>query len=115
MLRKKSGFALALFLLTVGTAYAGDCVLQVTRTSCPGKEKESYSKCDGKQSCTEKVPVASALQCASKAKSSCANKRYDITKYKKITATYDGAVVENDKDFCVGHPDYPHANKPDCK
>lgn len=115
MLDKKSHFAVVLFLLTLGTAYAGDCVLQVTRTSCPGKEAESYSKCAGKQSCNQSVAVASALLCASEAKSNCANKRYEITKYKKVTATYDGASVEGGKDFCTGHPDYPHANKPDCK
>lgn len=115
MLAKKSRFTMVLFLFTLGTAYAGDCVLHITRTSCPGKEAESYSKCDGKQSCNQSIPVASALQCASEAKSSCANKRYEITKYKKVTATYDGAPVEAGKDFCIGHPDYPYANKPDCK
>ena len=115
MFPKKCSFALTFFLATVGTAYAGDCVLQTTRTSCPGKEKESYSKCEGKQSCSQKVSVASAAECATKALASCANKRYDITKYKKVTATFDGAPVESGKDFCVGHPDYPHINKPDCK
>ena len=115
MLLKKCSFTLTFFLATVGTAYAGDCVLQITRTSCPGMEKESYSKCAGKQSCSEKTSVTSAAECASKALSSCANKRYDITKYKKITASYDAAPVEGGKDFCVGHPDFPHVNKPDCK
>lgn len=115
MLRKKSGLAVALFVLVTGTAYAGDCVLHVTRTACPGKEKESFSKCDGKPSCDQKIPVASASQCASKAKSNCANKRYDITKYKKVTASLDGAAVDGGKDFCAGHPDYPYANKADCK
>lgn len=115
MFFKKSSFAAALFLAVTGTAYAGDCVLQVTRTACPGKEKESFSKCNGKLSCDQNAPAASASQCATKAKSNCANKRYDITKYKKVTAAYDGAPVEGGKDFCVGHPDYPYANKADCK
>ena len=87
----------------------------ITRTDCPAQEKESFSKCDGKASCTESVPAASASQCALKAKSSCANKRLDITKYKEVSATYDGASVESGKDFCVGHPDFPYAAKPDCK
>ena len=114
MFTQKSVVAI-LLMLSLGTAFAGECVLQVTRTACPAKETESYSKCDGKQSCTEAVPAATASQCAIKAKSSCANKRYDVTKYKRITALYDGTAVEGGKDFCVGHPDYPHVNQPDCK
>ena len=107
--------AAMLLTLAMGSAYAGDCVLQITRTACPGQENESFSQCNGKPGCTESVPAASASQCALKAKSSCANKRLDITKYKKVSATYDGAAVEGGKDFCVGHPDFPHASKPDCK
>jgi hypothetical protein len=108
-------FAALLLSLTFGSAHAGDCVLQVTRTACPGQEKESYTKCDGKASCNESVPAASASQCALKAKTACSNKRYDVTKNKKISATYDGAGVDGGKDFCIGHPDFPHASKPDCK
>ena len=108
-------FAALLLSLSIGSAFAGECVLQIARTACPGQEKEAFSKCDGKPGCNESVPAASASQCALKAKSGCTNKRYDITKYKKVTATYDGASVEGGKDFCVGHPDYPHVSKPDCK
>jgi len=96
-------------------ASAADCVLQVTRTACAGEEKESFSKCDGKANCEEKKPAVSAAQCASKAKSGCANSRLTVTKYKKITAKYDNVDVEGGKDFCTGHPDYPYASKPSCK
>jgi hypothetical protein len=115
MLMRSHVFAGVLLAFVSGTAFAGDCALQVTRTACPGQEKESYSKCEGKANCTESVPAATASQCALKAKSGCTNKRFDVTKYKKVTATYDGAAVEGGKDFCVGHPDFPHASKPDCK
>jgi hypothetical protein len=115
MLNRKSVLAAAVLALAMGSAIAGECVLQLTRTACPGKEKESFSKCDGKASCNQTVPAASSSQCALKAKSGCENKRYDITKYKKVTATYDGAAVDGGKDYCVGHPDFPYANKPDCK
>jgi hypothetical protein len=107
--------AAALLSFSVCAAYAGECVLQVTRTACPAKEKESFSKCDGKPGCDEAVPAASASQCALKAKAGCANKRLDVTKAKKITARYDGTSIEAGKDFCAGHPDYPYADKPDCK
>ena len=100
---------------TVNLTYAADCVLHVTRTACPGQEKESYTKCDGKQSCDEQKPAATATLCAAKAKQGCENHRLDITKYKKITASFDGQPVEGGKDFCVGHPGFPYANKPACK
>lgn len=96
-------------------AFAADCVLQVTRTACQGEEKESFSKCNGTASCDEKKPAASAAQCISKAKSSCANSRLTITKNKKVTAKFDGADLEGGKDFCEGHPDYPYAKKATCK
>lgn len=98
-----------------GVASADDCVLQITRTACPGKEAESYAKCTGKPSCTETKPAANAAQCATKAKEGCANSRRDVTKSKKITALFGGKPVEGGKDFCAGHPDYPYTDRPDCK
>lgn len=116
MSKIQRAIAVAALLALGGTAVqAADCVLAVTRTACPGKDADSYSKCGGKASCNETVPAASASQCALKAKAACANKRLDVTKAKKVTATYDGAAVEGGKDFCAGHPDYPYASKPDCK
>ena len=115
MFIRKSAYVVASFLFFSGVASAADCVLHVTRTACPGQEKESFSKCKGTASCDEKVLATSASQCASKAKISCANSRLTTTKYKKITADFDGATVEGGKDFCVGHPDYPYAKKADCK
>ena len=111
----KKSLVMAVLALAVSSVMAGECVLQVTRTACPGKDKESFTKCDGKASCNETVPAASAGQCTLKAKSACSNKRLDVTKYKKVTATYDGAPVDAGKDFCTGHPDFPYANKPNCK
>ena len=115
MSKIKNSFVLALLALATSGALAGECVLDVTRTACPGMEKESFSKCDGKVNCKETVPAASPAQCTLKAKASCANKRQEVTKYKKVTATYDGAPVEGGKDYCVGHPDFPFAAKAACK
>lgn len=115
MFIRKSVYVVALLLFVSGVASAADCVIHVTRTACPGQDKESFSKCNGNASCDEKALVVSASQCASKAKASCANSRLTITKYKKITADYDGAAVEGGKDFCIGHPDFPFAKKAECK
>jgi hypothetical protein len=109
-------FAVAIAsILFAGNVLAADCVLHITRTACPGKEAESYSKCNGKQSCDESKPAASANQCQVKAKEACKNSRLDVTKYKKITAEFDGSPVDGGKDFCVGRPDFPYADKPECK
>lgn len=107
--------ALVATLMLSGVAVADDCVLQITRTACPGKETASYVKCGGKPSCAEVKPAASAALCASKAKEACSNSRADVTKYKKVTALFGGKPVEGGKDFCVGHPDYPYTEQADCK
>ncbi|MDZ4787176.1 MAG: hypothetical protein SGJ02_13975 [bacterium] len=96
---------LALIASTVSIsnfALAGDCELSVTRIACPGKEAESYKKCDGKPSCTELKETASADGCAKEALKACENSRLDITKSKVITSKFDGTAVESNKDFCAG-------------
>jgi hypothetical protein len=115
MMRSKILCVAALMAALTGSAMAADCVLNITRTACPGQEQESYSKCGGQQSCTEKKPAATAAQCLAKAKDMCKNSRLTVTKYKKVTAEFDGTALEGGKDFCVGHPDFPYASKPDCK
>ena len=104
----------AVFLAASGAASAADCVLHITRTACPGKDAESFSKCDGKASCDETKPAVSAAQCTAKAKEACANSRLDVTKYKKITASYDGADLDGGQDYCEGHPDYPYVDQDTC-
>lgn len=103
-------FSLA-FSSAATTAIAGDCVLNVTRTACPGKEAESYKKCDGKQSCEEMKETSSAEACAKEALKACDNARLDITKSKVITASFDGAPVEGGKNFCeANRPDFNKCN-----
>ena len=102
-------------LLASGTVFAADCVLNVTRTACPGQEKESFSKCGGNASCVEKKPAADASQCVAAAAAACANSRQTVTKNKQVTAEFHGVKLENGKDFCAGHADYPYAAKQDCK
>jgi hypothetical protein len=108
-------FVVTAMLFVSSVVLADDCVIHITRTACPGKETESFTKCGGKASCDESKPAVSAAQCATKAKEACANARLDVTKYKKITATFNGQPVEGGKDFCVGHPDYPYADQASCK
>jgi len=96
-------------LSIVDNAYAGECVIKVTRTACPGKEAESYKKCDGKQSCEDIQETDTAAACAEAALKACYNARLDITKSKVITATFDNVPVEGGKNFC--DPNRPDFNK----
>ena len=75
-----------------GTAVADDsgCVVHYVRTACQGQEAVSFKKCDGQAECDKTKPADSAEACAAAALKSCANSRLDITKYKVITAKYNG-------------------------
>lgn len=96
-------------LSAIGSAAAEDktdCAIVYTRAACPGKEAESFAKCDGKKSCTKYVPATSAEECAAAATQACANDRPTITQSKVINATYKGKPVKSTSgkaDFCVDY------------
>jgi hypothetical protein len=106
----KSVFLLSI-LSCLSTSFAGDCILHVKRTACPGNDTESFKKCDGKAECEEKKSAGSLIECAKIATDDCANARFLITKSKAITAKFDGAPVMGGKNFCK--EDRPDFNK--CK
>jgi len=96
--------------LAWGTAQAqdnkGDCGVNYTRTACPGKEAESFSKCDGKASCVKYVAAASVQACQAAALKACENDRLEITKSKVIAATYKGQPLKSTsgkEDFCADY------------
>ena len=91
------------------SAVAGDCVIKSTRNACPGKEKESFSKCGGQPTCDETVAAESATQCAEKALKACDIARPGVTKSKSVTATFDGKPLDGGKNFCAA--DRPDFNK----
>ena len=39
----------------------GDCSVSYTRAACPGKEAESFAKCDGKASCAKRSRVTPSV------------------------------------------------------
>lgn len=95
---------IASFVLPFQQSYAGTCEIQYTRTSCPGKEKISYKKCKGQQSCSKFKETADAAACKKAAVASCRNKRLTVTKSKVIKAVYDGAALKasnGSDDFCT--------------
>jgi len=78
-----------------GLAFADDsgCVVHYVRTACAGQEAVSFKKCDGKAECDKTKEADSAEACAAAALKSCANSRLDITKYKVITAKFNGEAL----------------------
>lgn len=103
-LSKKLSCVGTLLFVFSGLTYAGTCEIQYTRTSCPGKEKISYKKCKGKQSCSKFKEAADEATCKKLATKSCANKRLTITKSKVINALFDGKKIQTDTgsdDFCT--------------
>lgn len=75
-----------------GTA-AAECVVSYERTACKGQEAISYKKCGGNKTCDKVKEAANEAACLAKALKSCNNSRLDITKYKKITAAYNGKAL----------------------
>ena len=83
-----------------------DCAITYTRTACPGKEEESYKKCDGKKSCTKYVAAATEQACQEAAVAACANDRLTITQRKVIAATFKGKALkskEGKDDMCLDY------------
>lgn len=78
-------------------SYAGVCEISYKRTSCAGKEKISYKKCGGKQSCVKKKRAKNMEKCQELALRACSNSRLEITKHKVITAKFDGKDVKPKK------------------
>lgn len=74
---------------------AGICEVYVERTACPGKEAESYVKCGGKQSCSNKKKAETEADCTKLGEEECSNSRVDITKSKVIKVTFGGKQSEN--------------------
>ncbi|MBF0367824.1 MAG: hypothetical protein HQL52_00045 [Magnetococcales bacterium] len=93
--------AVAFFGLTA--AAQAECVVHYVRTACKGQEAISYKKCGGKQACDKVKPADTAEACKAKALKSCSNSRLDITKYKKITADFNGKALVGGFD-ATGNP-----------
>jgi hypothetical protein len=92
--------------MLAGGALAGECGIEYKRTACPGKDAESYAKCDGKQTCIKATPTDSAQACQAAALKACANDRLDVTQAKVIRATFDGKPLKSASgkdDFCADY------------
>jgi hypothetical protein len=83
-----------------------DCAVSYTRSACPGKETESFAKCDGKATCTKNIAATSPAACQDAALKACANDRLDVTKSKIISASFKGESLKSSTgkaDFCADY------------
>jgi hypothetical protein len=103
----------ALFGLALASSALAECVVNVNRTACPGKESESYSKCGGSKSCDKDYAAATEAACIAAAKENCPNSRLEITKSKIVKARFNGKALKGPYggNFCA--PNRPDFNK--CK
>ncbi|MTD93307.1 hypothetical protein GIW81_03035 [Hyphomicrobium sp. xq] len=95
-------------LLLASNAFA-QCVVNVNRTACAGKESESYSKCGGSKSCDKDYSASTEAACIAAAKENCPNSRLDITKSKIVKARLNGKVLKGPYggNFCSqSRPDF---------
>ncbi len=92
----------AAFIAVSGLAHA-ECAVNYTRTACKGQEAVSFKKCGGNKSCQKIKEADSMHACWQAALKSCNNGRLDITKYKEITATYNGSPLTGGFDAMGNH------------
>lgn len=103
--------ALVIGFGATGPVFADDsgCVVHYKRIACQGQEAESFKKCDGEAECDRSKAATSAGECSAAALKACDNSRLDITKYKVITARYNGEPLTGGFD-AGGNPDPNGAN-----
>lgn len=73
--------------------FAGECVLAITRTACPGKEAEAFKPYDGKTTTEEKKKLSSAGACIKAGEGAARIIRKGTLSGKSVEAKFDGAAV----------------------
>ncbi len=109
---RTAALAAACFLSLTVVAEAA-CVIHYNRTACPGKETESYSKCNGTKECDkEDTSATSPAACEQVVAAACANTRLTITKSKVITGKFNGKALRGGSNFCASNrPDFNQCAK----
>ncbi|EQC50531.1 hypothetical protein [Bacteriovorax sp. DB6_IX] len=95
----------------IGSFTFAQCIVHYKREACGGQHRNgktnqvmSFKKCGGTAECDKEKAATSLSECQAAALKACANKRYDITKLKVITATWNGAAIQDahgNSDFCL--------------
>ncbi len=112
MMIRNIALAAACFL-SLSSAAEAACVIHYNRTACPGKEAESYSKCNGTKECDKEDSSATSIAaCEQVVAAACANTRLTITKSKVITGKFNGTALRGGSNFCASNrPDFNQCAK----
>lgn len=81
-------------LLGATTVWAGECVIDITRDACPGKDAEAYKPYDGKKTTQEKKKVKDEADCETFANKSAKIVRKGTLSKKTVQAAYDGKKID---------------------
>lgn len=89
-------FALIALTVTLSqSAFAGDCVLSIQFTPCPGKEAEALKPYDGKNPAIEKEKKATTAEaCIAAGEKRAPIVRAGTMTKKVVTASFDGKEVK---------------------
>jgi hypothetical protein len=87
-------------LLAAASAQAGDCVVSVKRTPCPGKTEEAFKPYGGKEQTEETKSADSADACRKLAADQCAIKRKGVLLSKEVKAKFGSTPVGGGANLC---------------
>lgn len=82
-------------MLFASTVKAGDCVIKIKRTACPGKSTEAYKPYNGKEETEEKKSLADAKSCEAEADKASKIVRKGVLSQKRTIASFDGKEVKS--------------------
>lgn len=83
----------AVAVLFASNAYAGDCVMKIKRTACPGKATEAFKPYNGKEETEEKKSVKDLKACEAETEKASKIVRKGVLSQKTTKATFDGKDI----------------------
>ena len=90
---KSIKFAIITAFLWASNTYAGDCVIKIKRTACPGKTTEAFKPYNGKKETEEKKSVTDAKACEAEAEKASKIVRKGVISQKRAVAIFDGKEI----------------------
>jgi hypothetical protein len=94
-----SKLIVAASLVLSSSAFAGECLLSITRVPCPGKDVEAFKPYAGQKTTEEKKSSADAVACTKEAEKASKIVRKGTLAKKTVLAKFDGAAVDGGKEF----------------
>lgn len=77
-------------ILLTSNAYAGDCVIKIKRTACPGKSTEAFKPYNGKEETEEKKSANDQKVCETEAEKASKIVRKGVLSQKRTVASFEG-------------------------